>query len=103
MKKSRKRDDGSRHQPNDVSYVDAPQAARSILERGLAYLETKGITPETAFQFGIQFGSVDRELIFERLGVVDAKWANACVAIWFPCMDSKGNVIGWQAEAVPGD
>ena len=101
MKKSRRIDDPD--QKGGMSYNEAPQSARSILERGLAYLETKGITPETAFAFGIQFGSVDRELIFERLGVVDPKWANACVAIWFPCMDSKGNVIGWQAVAVPGD
>ena len=86
-----------------VSYESASEAARAVLDRGLAYLAAKGISAETALKCGVQFGSVNYDLIFERLGVVDEKWATACVAIWFPCVDPTGKLIGWQAEAVPSD
>jgi hypothetical protein len=90
-------------EPGDVSYEDATESMRAVLDRGLAYLEAKGISAETAHQCGIQFGSVDYDLILERLGTIDQKWANACVAIWIPCQDSTGKLIGWMAEAVPGN
>ena len=90
--------------PKDIHYDDATQSERAVLDRGLAYLAAKGISKETAHRCGIQFGSVNYDLILERLGYIDEqKWATACVAIWFPCFDPNGEVVGWMAEAVPSN
>jgi hypothetical protein len=75
----------------------------TVLDLGLAYLASKGISRETAHKHGIQFSSVSHDLILERLGRVEEKWAGAIVIIWFPCFDADGELIGWMAEGVAGN
>jgi len=57
-------------QPGDIHYEDVTQSMCAVLERGLAYLEAKGISRETAHRCGIQFSSVTYDLILERLGTI---------------------------------